>query len=446
MANSPDPVALGAAKNYGNTSLKNRIMGFLMSPPGGGVGNAMPEYIAQQDQKVDATVNNSGAGRVAAPSPKMYSGTDYLYVPSTGNQTHKNPALGYAPAPVVPQQQQQQQTSDPTFEGYSKTLADFLPLAQSQGSASLQALLSNLAAKQAALQASAANGDSMLQQMYGALGRSTGAANDKLYSQYNDARANSQAATQQALDAVTASNQNFLQQQNQQRQNLGMGESANDTNSARWAAMNNGLIGTSGNAAVQKLIADQMNASEYGKNMLTAGDFAGTQQRAGLQNNLLSALASLAGQEISARASSSDAATKLAQDMLSSDRNFWLDNQKFLAGRGDAAVQQSIDQQKADAYAQYYGSKSGGASAAQGGPAAAQSVLNDAVGAGEMTPDEAGVILKALATSASKVGSGNPSSAYAAFLQELNRSGLQQGTPAYADAMQAGYSAIGSFK
>jgi hypothetical protein len=30
------------------------------------------------------------------------SGTDYLYVPSTGNQTHKNPALGYAPAPVSP--------------------------------------------------------------------------------------------------------------------------------------------------------------------------------------------------------------------------------------------------------------------------------------------------------------------------------------------------------
>lgn len=289
--------------------------------------------------------NTPSVPQVAAPAPKMYSGTDYLFIPSAGNQNHKNPAQGIAPAPQIPITAPVDNA--PVVDQFGRTLQDYLPLAQQYMSTNLQAVLNNYAAQQAALQAAGQSGDKTLQDMYAALNAATTQSNQSDAARYATAQQQSQQATQNALNAVAAANSSFQNQQAKELASLGIGMSqAQAQNQADYAALNNNGIGTVGNAATQGLIAAANSQGDYGRALLSAGDFAGASNRAQLQQALMSALSKIQGDAFSAQTSSNDKALSLAQDMYNSDYNAWKDNRDYNTSLDNSAFDRAYKQQQ----------------------------------------------------------------------------------------------------
>lgn len=307
-------------------------------------------------------------------APRAYMGSDYLFVPTAGNQNHINKAAGIKPAPTAPVQDQTPTDTSAVVDQFGRTLQDYLPLAQQYMSTNLQAVLNNYAAQQAALQAAQQNGDKNLQAMYAALNAATTNANQADTARYASAQQQSQQATQNALNAVNASNQSFQDQQGKQLAALGIGISGQQAqNQGDYAKMNNSGIGTVGNAATQQMIQAGNSQGDYGRSLLSAGDFAGAQNRAQLQQALMSALSKIQGDIISAQTTNNDKAFSLASDLYNSDYNAFKDNRNYNTNLDNTAFDRAYKQQQLQQQSDYQNSLT--ASRATGGAAAVQSLV-----------------------------------------------------------------------
>lgn len=325
-------------------------------------------------------------------------------------------------------------TSLPTF---NKSLSDYLAEAQGMYKSSLDAQLANIAARQKQMQDSAGLGDSRLQQMYAGLHNLNQQGMDADTARYAAAQAASKQATADAQAALNASNASLKSVQDATAQNLGTtGTAASQGTQNDYMQMNNSGLQTSGNAAMQNLIAKGLAQTDYGRAMLTAGDFTGTSRRADLQSALQKALADLSAQSSSVRASSYNDAVGLAQQLYNADRSAFNQDRQFEANRSDAAAKQAYNQ----GYLDYLNSKSTGTGGSSSGASAAMATLQQ----NGVDPNASDYIMNLIAQGAQNAGNnkakGMGSSNYAEFMNLLQNDGQlspQQKSIAAAVAQQA---------
>lgn len=351
-SSSGEPLDISFLLNGGAASLRTPAMGAASSPsqstPFGsreqprlnvkpnGEGRSFVEGVGDWLGNAGSNVGNwlgglfSGGGQQPSAKPKPAK-------PAPGTKP---------PKPARAAQVDGGMEVEPLF---GKTLADYL--AEANASQFSAGALSDIAAREAALKNQAGASDDLMARAYAAVVQGMQAQDPAIQARYDEARADTDAATQRAVDLANSATTDSLGNINQTAQNLGITEALPGAtgNGNGPGGVNANLVAQLagyGQLSGQSLIDSAANQRTYNANIGSATNVQGAESRAALQRDLMAYLAQLQDERTQVNAAAQSQALDLARALYEADYGQARDQREYEAGIDGAAYDTALAQAK----------------------------------------------------------------------------------------------------